>query len=100
MHRCIFPIFKATSYGDVRKVLHDLALILKRDGVKVLSYTMTGRGESMLHERIGLVHDYLSAEGFRLARDTRGDSEHTFAPSFVFTAFYKSWSTLDIVAPL
>ena len=83
-------IYADFCYGDVTKVLHDLALILKRGGVKVLSYTMTGRGEGMLHERIGLVHDYLSAEGFRLARDTRGDSEHTFAPSSVFTAFYKS----------
>ena len=61
-----------------------MALSIKRGGVELLAYTMTGR----MHERIGKARDFLIAADFKLARDTRVVSEHTFEPSSVYTTFY------------
>lgn len=87
----IGAVYADFCYGSAAKICADLGSLLDRPGrarPQVLVYTMTRRGEGMLHERLNIVSRFLGDRGYRFAGDNPlAPEQMTFEPSAVVTTF-------------
>ena len=92
-HKHTFEVVYADfCYASAELVKADLATLFDDEGAKrrprVLAWTLTGRAEGSLHERLAAVHEFVCDRGYKPALGTMAASWRTFRPSSVVTGFY------------
>ncbi len=90
--RAFDVVYADFCYASAERAIGDLEALFTSGATqrrpRVLAWTLTGRAEGGLHQRLAKVHDFLERRGYRPALESMTASWRTFGPSSVVTGFY------------
>lgn len=93
-------VYANFCYASAEHVNADLGTLFDDAGMKrrqrILAWTLTGRAEGCLHNRLAVVHDFLIKRGYYPASGSMAASWRSFRPSSDVTGFYIHTETASV----